>query len=635
MMELADFVIDVLNVLAVVFVAVIGVAMLVVVVLYIADVTQTKHAIRRNYPVIGRLRYLFEHLGKFFRQYFFAMDREEMPFNREQRTWAYRAAKNIDNMVAFGSTRDLRPVGTAIFAPSAYPTLDEHALEPRAMIIGPDCEHPFETHSLINISAMSYGAISEPAVRALSKGAAKAGCWLNTGEGGLSRFHLEGGCDIIFQIGTAKYGVRDEAGSLDDAKLRTAASHEQVRAFEIKLSQGAKPGKGGILPGAKVSEEVAQIRGIPVGHDSLSPNRHLDVEDDADLLDLIERVRSVTGKPTGIKAVIGNAEWLDGLFSEIKKRGTASAPDFFTVDSADGGTGAAPLPLIDYVGLPIQESLPLVVDKLIEHGLRDRVSVIASGKLITPGPVAWALACGADFVQSARGFMFALGCIQALQCNKNTCPDRRHDATTRNCKRVSILRTRRNESRTTAGTSSTKWGSSPIPVVCPSRARSHAIIAASCKPTAARPRSMLSTRRPRSRNAPPEKPLASLGSLAPFLITGHAGRHARTQDLSGRRNGSGQDSRKSRLRRQAPNAPAADHVGANRDGDGVLRVGAAHDRAPSRRPGRDFHHHGRTRERSPSMARRRGSSAAAPSSRRPTSSTRSRPTKTAAWSWCS
>jgi len=269
---------------------------------------------------------------------------------------------------------------------------------------------------------MSYGAISKPAVRALSSGAKKAGIWMNTGEGGLSPYHLEGGADIVFQIGTAKNGVRDKEGNLNDDKLREVAAHDAVRMFEIKLSQGAKPGKGGILPGGKVTVEIAAIRGIDPGSDAISPNRHIDINSNSDLLDMIYRIREVTGKPVGFKSVIGAYGWLDSLFAEIRERGIESAPDFITVDSADGGTGAAPMPLIDDVGLPLRESLPMVVDKLNEYGLRQRTAVIASGKLVTPTDVAWALCLGADFVVSARGFMFALGCIQALQCNKNTCP---------------------------------------------------------------------------------------------------------------------------------------------------------------------------------------------------------------------
>ena len=420
--SLFDVGFSVLLFLAGLFVFVIGLFLLVLIVLFIMDVSQTKNAIRRNYPVIGRLRYLFEHLGKFFRQYFFAMEREELPFNREQRNWVYRATTTLEDTVSFGSTRDLRPPGTILFVNNAFAMLETDTLPPRSVMIGPGCRKPYSTNSLFNISAMSFGSISKPALLALSNGARMAGCWLNTGEGGLAPWHLEGGADLVFQIGTAKFGVRTPTGGLDEQMLRGIASHEQVRMFEIKLSQGAKPGKGGILPGAKVTPEIADIREIPVAVDAISPNRHPEIVSVADLIDFVGRVRDITGKPTGFKAVIGDPEWLDELSSEIVRRGSDAAPDFIAVDSADGGTGAAPMPLIDYVGLPIEESLPVVVDKLHEYGLRERIKVIASGKLITPGPVAWALCMGADFVASARGFMFALGCIQSLRCNKNTCP---------------------------------------------------------------------------------------------------------------------------------------------------------------------------------------------------------------------
>ena len=423
-MSMPDFswLFAVLEVAAALFIFVIGALLLWVVFLYISDITQTKQAIRRNYPVVGRFRYFFEHMGEFFRQYFFAMDREEMPFNRAQRSWVYRAAKGIDNTTAFGSTRDLTPPGTLLFVNCPFPTLGEDATPIGEVTIGPYADRPYSTHSLFNISGMSYGALSMPAVRALSNGASKAGCWMNTGEGGLSPYHLEGGCDLVFQIGTAKYGVRDDDGQLSDDKLREIAAHDQVRMFEIKLSQGAKPGKGGILPGVKVTDEIANIRGIPVGQDSLSPNRHPDINSLDDLLDMIARIRKVTGRPVGFKAVIGAYGWLEELFRLINQRGPESAPDFITIDSADGGTGAAPMSLIDYMGLPLNQSLPMVVDMLQGYGLKERIKLIASGKLVTPADVALALCVGADFVVSARGFMFSLGCIQALQCNKNTCP---------------------------------------------------------------------------------------------------------------------------------------------------------------------------------------------------------------------
>ncbi len=420
--ESNGFLVTFLEVMSALFVFAVGVVILTVIVLYIIDVTQTKHAIRRNFPVIGRFRYFFEHLGEFFRQYFFAMDREELPFNRAERSWAYRAAKNSDNTLAFGSTRDLRRVGTVLFVNSPFPVRDEEAIPPAEVVVGPYARSPYTTRSLFNVSAMSYGAISRPAVEALSNGAAKAGAWLNTGEGGLAPHHLSGGADIVFQIGTAKYGVRTLDGRLDDNKLRDVAAHDQVKMIELKLSQGAKPGKGGILPGIKVSEEVAAIRGIPVGQDSNSPNRHTEINSVDDLLDFVNRLRDVAGLPVGFKAVLGGYGWLNELCERIINRGVEHAPDFITVDGGDGGSGAAPMPLMDNVGLPLRESLALLVDAVQQHGLKERVKVIASGKLITPVEVAWAYAMGADFVASARGNMFALGCIQALQCNKNTCP---------------------------------------------------------------------------------------------------------------------------------------------------------------------------------------------------------------------
>ena len=420
---IAQFASSFINYAVIVFVFLIGVLVFGIVVLYVVDRFQTASTIRRNYPVIGRFRFFFEHLGEFFRQYFFALDREEMPFNRAQRSWVYRAAKDIDSTVPFGSTRDLRPEGTVMFVNSAFPSLTDESLPPKTIILGEGyCENPYSTKSIVNISGMSYGAISKPAILALSYGAAKTGSWMNTGEGGLSEYHLQGGADIVFQIGTGKFGVRDHDGNLSEQKLADLAALPQVVMFEIKLSQGAKPGKGGILPGAKVTKEIAAIRGVTEGEAAISPNRHHELNSNDDLLDMVMRVRQVTQKPVGFKAVISSSQWLDELLGLIKERGLDSAPDYITVDSADGGTGAAPQSLMDDMGLPIRESLPMLVDKLIEHDLRDRIKVNASGKLINPTEVAWALCIGTDFISTARGPMFALGCIQALQCNKNTCP---------------------------------------------------------------------------------------------------------------------------------------------------------------------------------------------------------------------
>src|SRR5215510_8379890 len=270
------------------------------VIVFIRDITQKKHSVLRNYPVIGRLRYRFEELGEYFRQYFFMGDRDEMPFNRATRAWVYRLAKNEGGTIGFGSTYDLHQPGALIFVNHPFPVLEEERLPTPSLLLGEGyCAQPFEARSIVNVSGMSFGAISAPAVSALSRGAGVAGCWMDTGEGGLSPYHLEGQCDIIMQIGTAKYGIRNLDGDFSPDKAKEL-SHV-VKAFEIKLSQGAKPGKGGVLPGVKVTPEIAQIRGIPAGQDSISPNRHRDIANVEDLLDKVAYVRDITGRPVGVK----------------------------------------------------------------------------------------------------------------------------------------------------------------------------------------------------------------------------------------------------------------------------------------------------------------------------------------------
>ena len=406
------------------------------VITYFLDINQKEDAILRNYPVIGHIRYIAQDLGVYLRQYFYARDREEMPFNRDQREWIARASENIDTTIGFGSTRDLKPAGTILFVDAPFPILGQDAAETRPITFGPQTKNPYIARSLLNISAMSYGSLSKNAVAALSYGAKMAGCWLNTGEGGVSDYHLEGGCDLIAQIGTAKYGFRDEDGNFSDKRLRELAAIPQIKMFEVKLSQGAKPGKGGILPAIKVTPEIAKIRGIVPMQDSISPNRHPEIGNSEELLNFINHIRDVSEKPVGFKVVLGSYEWLDDLFSLINQRGLASAPDYIALDGAEGGTGAAPESLADYVGLSITETLPALVDKLREYGLRDRIKVIASGKMVTAGAVTAALCAGADFVNSARGFLFALGCVQALRCHNNTCPT---GITTHDPRRVSGL----------------------------------------------------------------------------------------------------------------------------------------------------------------------------------------------------
>ncbi|MBC7636382.1 MAG: FMN-binding glutamate synthase family protein [Acetobacteraceae bacterium] len=395
---------------------------IVIAIIYVRDITQTQHAILRNFPVLGHFRYFSESFGEYMRQYQYLPDWVERPFNRLERSWVYRSAKGVSNLVSFGS----ETLPAFVFRNAAFPVLESEKLTYPGKTIGiadgaGACAKPHLARSFFNISGMSYGALSHAAVSALSRGASKAGVWMATGEGGLATYHLQGGCDVIMQIGTAKYGVRDDDGNLSDDKLRTIAAHENVRMFEVKLAQGAKPGKGGILPGAKVNAEIAAIRGIPQGQDSISPNRHTDIGNIAELGAFVNRVRTVTGKPVGVKFVAGEQRFLDDWFADCALH-REHCPDYVQIDGGEGGTGAAPAPLADYVGLPITMALPLVVDARARHGLTERIRIIASGKLITPDKVAWALCMGADFISSARGFMLSLGCIQAMKCGSGFCP---------------------------------------------------------------------------------------------------------------------------------------------------------------------------------------------------------------------
>ena len=390
--------------------------------IYWHDRTQHQHTILRNYPVVGHFRYFAETWGEYMRQYHYLPDWAERPFNRLERSWVYRSAKGVSNLLSFGSEN----VPSFVFRNAPFPVLEEEQSPYPGKLIGiaegPGASRePYHARSFFNISGMSYGALSHAAVASLSRGAGIAGIWMATGEGGLAPYHLEGGCDVIMQMGTAKYGVRDADGKLSEARLKEIAALPQVKLFEVKLAQGAKPGKGGILPGAKVTAEIARIRGIPEGQDSISPNRHRDIGNIRELGQFVQRVRSVTGKPVGIKFVVGDPLFLDEWFSDCVTN-PDGCPDYVQVDGGEGGTGAAPAPLIDYVGLPITEALPLVAAARARHGLQERIRIVASGKLITPDKVAWALCMGADFVSSARGFMFSLGCIQAMKCGTGRCP---------------------------------------------------------------------------------------------------------------------------------------------------------------------------------------------------------------------
>ena len=390
-------------------------------VLTLQDLTQRRHAIRRVYPLVGRLRYLVERVGPELRQYIVTNDLEERPFNRAQRSWVYQNAKGVDSAVGFGTQRDPSAPGSFHFLPSPFPTLTGEAPEdPHPVVIGRDRPRPFVVRSRVNIAPMSFGALSAAAVTALAEGAAAAGAYINTGEGGLSPYHLSGGGDVVFQIGPAKYGVRTPEGDLDWARVEEWGRHSQVRAFEVKLSQGAKPGKGGILPAAKVSEEIAGIRGIPAGHASHSPNRFTEFSDVRGLIDFVERMRALVPVPVGVKVALGEAGFIDELAAELAR--TGRGPDYISVDGAEGGTGAAPLSLSDHMALPLRDALVEVDDAYRRHGVRDRIVIIAAGRTITGADAAQSLALGADLVNVARGFLFALGCIQAMRCHENTCP---------------------------------------------------------------------------------------------------------------------------------------------------------------------------------------------------------------------
>ncbi len=378
---------------------------------------QKRHALLANFGWIAQFRYLVESVGPELRQYLFASDTEERPFSRVERAEVYRKAKGIDASEAFGSLRDFSHADIKV-RHSFYPA-DEAEMKPFEVVVGASrgLASAYTIRRPVMISAMSYGSLGENAVRALARGAKRAGIVMNTGEGGFPKYHLMEGCDLIFQLGTAKFGARDAEGRLDEARLADIAAHDAVKMIEIKLSQGAKPGKGGL---EKITPKIAELRTVPMGQDVVSPAHHLECTDAASTVAFIQRIQRVSGLPTGIKFCLGRTDELRALLREMKQQDVV--PDFITVDGAEGGTGAAPKSFMDYVGLPLFEALPFVDDMLREEGLRDRVVIFAAGKLISPGKQMQALSLGADVVYTARGFMLAIGCIQALECNRNTCP---------------------------------------------------------------------------------------------------------------------------------------------------------------------------------------------------------------------
>ncbi len=383
------------------------------------DLTQNKRAVLKNYPISARLRFLFEHFRPEIRQYFLESDHEETPFSREQRALVYRRSKGIDGLRPFGTLRNVNQVGHEWINHSVAPTHIASA-DFRIRVGGPNCRQPYES-SVMNISGMSYGALSPNAIEALNKGAKIGGFAHTTGEGSISRFHRMHGGDLIWQIASGYFGCRTPEGRFDPDKFAANAADPQVKMIELKLSQGAKPGHGGILLGAKVTEAIAEARGVKVGVDCISPSSHSAFSTPLELCAFIDRLRQLSGgKPVGIKLCVGHPwEWF-AIAKAIKESGTG--PDFITVDGAEGGTGAAPVEFADHKGAPLREGLMLVHNTLVGLGIRDQIRLIASGKLISAFDMCRVLALGADGCNVARGFMFAIGCIQAQTCHTGKCP---------------------------------------------------------------------------------------------------------------------------------------------------------------------------------------------------------------------
>ena len=383
------------------------------------DLRQTQRSVLRNYPVLGHMRYWLEFIRPEIRQYFIESDNEAAPFSRQQRSLVYQRAKGDPDKRPFGTQVDVHAEGHEWINHSLVPTtLDSHDF--RVLIGGPNCLQPYSA-SVFNISAMSFGALSANAILALNGGARKGGFMHDTGEGSISAYHRSHGGDLVWEIGSGYFGCRDAQGRFSEEKFVANATSPQVRLIEIKLSQGAKPGHGGVLPGPKVTPEIAEARGVAVGEDCVSPAAHTEFGTPVELLLFLSRLRRLSGgKPVGFKLCIGHPwEWFAICKAMLE---TGLTPDFIVVDGAEGGTGAAPLEFSDHVGAPLQEGLLLVHNTLVGLNLRDRIRLGASGKIVSAFDIARAMALGADWCNSARGFMFALGCIQAQHCHTGACP---------------------------------------------------------------------------------------------------------------------------------------------------------------------------------------------------------------------
>jgi glutamate synthase domain-containing protein 2 len=405
--------------------------LIVLIIVGIRDIFFNKyHSISHNFPIIGHFRFILEKIGPELRQYIVANNREELPFNRSERSWIYASSKKENNYKGFGTDQDFHAPNYFFIKPDLFPYKMDNSnpnyshpdFLPCAKVMGEynKRKRPFRPRSIVNVSAMSYGSLSKRAISSLNIGALKTGCYHNTGEGGLSPYHAHG-ADVIFQIGTGYFGVRNDDGSLSLDKLdKLVENNHFVRAIEIKLSQGAKPGKGGVLPAAKITKEIADIRGVPLGKDVISPSYHTAFSNVDEMLDLIEIIAERTGLPVGIKAAIGKIELWDLLGEKMIERNTG--PDFITIDGGEGGTGAAPPSFSDHVALPFYYAFGNIYQLFAQKGLTDRIVFIGSSKLGLPASAIKALAMGADLINVAREAMMSIGCIQSQVCHTNRCP---------------------------------------------------------------------------------------------------------------------------------------------------------------------------------------------------------------------
>jgi glutamate synthase domain-containing protein 2 len=385
----------------------------------VVDLLQREHSVLRNYPVLGHARFLLERIRPELQQYFVERNFDGRPFDRDVRSIVYERAKGTDAEEPYGTERDVYQPGYEFLVPSMAPC-PVPTTAPRVRIGGPDCTHPYDM-ALLNVSAMSFGSLSSNAILALNRGAGAGGFAHDTGEGGLSEYHLRAGGDLVWEIGTGYFGCRTEDGDFDPAQFADKAAHDQVKCVSLKLSQGAKPGIGGVLPGAKVNAEIARVRGVPAGRTVVSPPYHRAFSTPRELVRFVARMRELSGgKPAGFKLCPGSRSQFLAVCKAMLEEGTG--PDFIVVDGAEGGTGAAPLEFADHVGTPLTEGLHMVHNALVGTGLRDRISVGASGKIATGADLVKRLVQGADYGNAARAMMFAVGCIQAQRCHTNTCP---------------------------------------------------------------------------------------------------------------------------------------------------------------------------------------------------------------------